>query len=135
MASMLENVLHELGRPRRVSHLTVGRTVSLNWNRSIKMRKGIPIEAIQVESLFDCDQMPIEEGKYLLAQADAILAYDVMSEVEVLVFGNDAVLDAALSDGKQDLRVLQVAIDEDSDELDRLLALVLVVKGYHDYEW
>ena len=63
-----------------------------------------------------------------------ILAVDVMTQGEALVYGREALEQIAEGDASSELLVLRIAIDAETDELERLIALVQTIKGHHDYQ-
>jgi hypothetical protein len=96
------------------------------------MDKTIPIDALfdssGVKLNPDCDPRPA------LQQAQLILGVDVTTGREFLVYGRKT-LEKIIRTGKgRQVRTLKVSLDQETDELERLLALVTVVKGRHDYE-
>jgi hypothetical protein len=70
----------------------------------------------------------------LVASADVILGVDIDSDHEFVVYGRDR-LRRVIGSGESEMaRVLRIELDQESDELEKLIALVQVVKGSHDYE-
>jgi hypothetical protein len=69
----------------------------------------------------------------ILLGADVVYGRDVMTGNEFLVFGRDALEQTRA--GKPDiLRTLAIEIDQATDELEMLIALMRVQKGRDDYE-
>ena len=64
-----------------------------------------------------------------------VLAVDVMSRRELLVYGEVALFPVELAGLVADLVVLAVELDLDTPEVDALAALVELVKGDHDLPW
>jgi len=102
------------------------------------MKDGIPLEAF-----FSSDEKELRpnvsdnfDARAILKAADLIFGVDVMSEKEMLVFGKKKLEQIIRKGTAKSLEVLRVLIDgdESSDELEKLIALVQTVKGYHDYE-
>jgi hypothetical protein len=63
-----------------------------------------------------------------------IFGVDVMTEHQFLVYGRD-VLKEIMDTGKgRSLRVLRIGLDQETEELEKLLALVELVRGRHDYQ-
>ena len=90
---------------------------------------------VTLESLFASDGInPNEDidASDLLAEADVIVARDVMSLHETLVYGRDTVERIAAGE-ELPAQLLKVDIDFETDDLEKLLALVQVAKGHHDY--
>ncbi len=91
----------------------------------------IPLEAIfAADSLSpnpECDPRP------MLGKADVILGVDVMSGHEFLVYGRRALEEIVATGQSRKLAVVRIGIDQETDELEKLLALVSVMKGGFDY--
>jgi hypothetical protein len=64
-----------------------------------------------------------------LAQADVIIALDVASQNEWVVFGRDALQQLAKAGRAEAGRLLVVKLDHGAGDLDRLAALVQSLKG------
>jgi len=71
----------------------------------------------------------------LVGRADLVLAVDVMTRAELLVYGQAALFPVEFAGRAADLAVLAVEVDHDTDEVDALAALVEFVKGDHDLPW
>ena len=97
------------------------------------------MDTISIHALFHTDGInPNESGpidpRRIMDSADVIIAVDVMSRRESLVFGRQVLASIVRENIARGVRVLRVELDMDTDELERLLALTLVVKGSHDYD-
>jgi hypothetical protein len=92
----------------------------------------IPINALFGESLEPNTSLPFHPGQFL-AEADVIFGVNVMEDRNFLVYGRKAIEEIALTGKKKDLRVVRIALDQETDELEKLIALVTVIKGKHDY--
>ena len=97
------------------------------YPRSSTGLQGVPVDALLNSRLGSA------EG--LVASADVVIAVDVMTRVEVLVFGQAALFPVEFGGAHASLLVLAVDLDLDSDEVDALAALVEFVKGDHDLPW
>ena len=71
----------------------------------------------------------------VVARAQVVLAVDVMSRRELLVYGQTALFPVEFAGQAADLAVLAVELDHDTAEVDALAALVALVKGDHDLPW
>ena len=71
----------------------------------------------------------------LVGRADLVLAVDVMTRQELLVYGQAALFPVEFGGLAADLAVLAVELDLDTSEVDTLAALVELVKGDHDLPW
>lgn len=67
--------------------------------------------------------------------AELIIAVDVMSGDQILVYGEVALFPTEFADLSAVFVVLVVELDFDSEELDALGALVELTKGDHDLPW
>lgn len=68
----------------------------------------------------------------VVARAQVVLAVDVMSRRELLVYGQAALFPVEFAG---QAAVLAVELDHDTSEVDALAALVELVKGDHDLPW
>ena len=94
-------------------------------------RKVIPIAA-----LFDEGVGPnrANDLRPALAAADVIVGVDVMSEREFLVFGRKTLQDSLASGSPIAVPAMYISLDQDTDELEQLIAAVRAIKGYDDYQ-
>jgi len=69
----------------------------------------------------------------LIASADAILGVDVDSGHEFVVYGREFLKGVAAGGEPEPARLLRIELDLDTDDLERLVALVTVLRGRHDY--
>jgi hypothetical protein len=99
----------------------------------------LPGAAIPIEALLGSDDdtpnlQPGFDARQIIHAADVILAMDVMTRGTFIVYGREFLKE--LSDGKGDRQlsaIVKVELDQDSDELAKLLRLVEGVKGRHEY--
>lgn len=70
----------------------------------------------------------------LLNEADIVFGVDRMSGREFLVYGADALRHVIDTGKSMSLYLLFIELDHETDDLERLLALMEVVKGKHDYQ-
>jgi hypothetical protein len=91
---------------------------------------------IPVNALFDDYTGPnlSKDPRKAFADAQVIFGVDVMSQREFLVYGRKALEEIVKSGKTQMLSTIHVAIDQETDELEKLVALVHVVKGHDDYQ-
>lgn len=71
----------------------------------------------------------------IVASADLVIAVDVMTKRQILVFGEVAMFPVEFGGISQVFQVLAVELDLDTDEVDTLATLVEFVKGDHDLPW
>jgi hypothetical protein len=93
-------------------------------------------ERIPIDALFDEGTGPnlSADPRGELRDAEVIRGVDWTTQNEFLVFGRDTMERIVRSGAPEPCRVLQIGLDQDTDELEKLLALVQVVKGRHDYQ-
>ena len=111
--------------------------ISTDWSiprggsRQTDRKHPIPIAA-----LFDEGAGPnlSSDPRKLLADAAVIMGVDVMSQREFLVYGRKTLEQIVRSGATQRVPVVDVALDQETDELEKLLALVTVLKGHDDYQ-
>src|SRR5688572_6977358 len=92
-------------------------------------------DIVPIAALFSEGRDPIAADEYarLLAVADLIFGVDVMSEKQFLVFGRLSLEDLIGTGESHILRVVNVGLNHDAPEIERLLSLVQDIKGHHDY--
>lgn len=94
-------------------------------------------EAVPLAAFFDeTGTRPNPETVAPLAQlteADVVFAVDVMTQRPFLVYGREVLTKIATSGVTARHAVLAIAVDVETDELERLIALLVTVKGRHDY--
>jgi hypothetical protein len=92
-------------------------------------------DVIPIAALFDHALGPnlADDPRGLLQSADVIVAVDVMSQAEALIYGREALTRISKSREADELGVMKVGLDVETDELERLIALVRVIKGHDDY--
>jgi len=89
-----------------------------------------------IEALFSSEGMnpnPDIDANGLMSEADVIFGVDVMTCNRFLVYGRDALKRIARIGLSEDLAVVVIELDQESEELEKLIALVEVLKGKHDY--
>ena len=91
----------------------------------------VPIDALfglhGLEPNVDADPEP------MLQSADIITGVDVMSGHEFLVYGRQTLERIATGTADEVVNVLRIALDQETGELESLVAVVKYVKGRHDY--
>lgn len=94
----------------------------------------LPIHALFAEDDIGPNESLAPHPADVVASADVVLAQDVMTGRQALVYGRSVLEAIAASRQADELAVLVVELDMDTDELERLIALVRVVKGHDDYQ-
>jgi hypothetical protein len=92
--------------------------------------------AVPIHALFDETGLrpnSVADPRPALHSAEVVVGVDVMSGNQFLVYGREALSKAARGGSKKGLRVLRVELDQETQELELLCALVHVVKGRHEY--
>ncbi len=93
------------------------------------------MNVIPIDALFNEELGPNEsdDPREALQEAEVILAVDVMTQKEAVVFGKELLQEIASGKNAASVAMLRIGLDIETDELEKLLALVQVMKGYHDY--
>ncbi len=73
------------------------------------------------------------ESRRMLAAADLIFGIDVISRKQTIVYGRSSLEELLHTGHSGILGVLNVGVDQQSEEIDKLATLVQDVKGHHDY--
>ncbi len=92
-------------------------------------------DIVPIEVLFGAGPDPNAEAEYrrLLADADLIFGVDVLSEKQFILFGRLS-LEELLDTGESNiLGVVNVGLDQETTEIEKLATLVQDIKGHHDY--
>jgi hypothetical protein len=94
------------------------------------------VRKISVNALFGNRYGPNHEinAHRIMNEAELIFGTDVMSGRAFLVYGRDLLQEIANSGATRNLSVVAVELDQDTDELETLIALVQVLKGKDDYQ-
>jgi hypothetical protein len=91
----------------------------------------VPIDALfglhGLEPNVDADPEP------MVRSADIITGVDVMSGHEFLVYGRQTLERIATGTADEVVNVPRIALDQETGELESLVAVVKYVKGRHDY--
>jgi hypothetical protein len=93
-------------------------------------------ETISIHALFASDGInPNLESdpRGMLDGADLIFGVDTMSHREFLVYGRDSLQEVVKSGRARQMSVVRIELDQDTTELELLIALVRVMKGKDDY--
>jgi len=93
----------------------------------------IPIHALFAEDNINPNEELACDPSELMAAVEVVFAVDVMSGGRALVYGKDVLEDIVATGQSRPVQVLGVELDMETDELERLVALVRVVKGHDDY--
>jgi len=96
----------------------------------LKHQDIVPIEILFGEG---SDPDAEVESRQLLAIADLIFGVDVMSGKQLLVFGRSTLEELVRTGQSNILGVVNVGLDQDAMEIEKLATLVQHIKGYHDY--
>jgi hypothetical protein len=97
--------------------------------------RAISIHALLAEDGVSPNVQPDFDARQILQAADVILGMDVMTRGTFIVYGRDFL--ANVSDARKDAQIaalIKVELDQDSDELAKLLSLVDNVKGRHEFQ-
>ena len=90
-------------------------------------------DIIPIEDFFR-DTNLMESGKYmqLLADADLIFAVDKLSGKQSVVYGRTSLEELVRCGQCNILGVVNIAVDEETADLEKLAAIVQEIKGFHD---
>jgi len=93
-------------------------------------------DVIPIAALFGmgCEPNTEVDPRQALHSAELIFGVDVMSQRQFLVYGRDALQEIVTSGKAHPMQVLMIGLDQESDELEKLIALVRVIKGKDDYK-
>ena len=92
---------------------------------------------IPFNALFAADGInpnPEWDPRPVVYSADLIFGVDVMSRKQFLVYGQPTLRRIIKTGKSEHCRVLRIELDRETDELERLCAVVQAVKGRHDYQ-
>ncbi len=92
-------------------------------------------DCISIDALFDesgTGPNLSADPRPLLNSADVVFGVDRMSGRRFLVYGVDALRHVIQTDKPRRFQVVRIELDQETDDLERLLALMEVVKGKHD---
>jgi hypothetical protein len=95
----------------------------------------IPI--VPLEAFFDLNGVGpnrSHDPKPELIAAEIILGVDVMTQNEFLVYGRERLGQILMGNEDVEVTVLRIGVDQETEELEKLTAMVEVVKGRHDYQ-
>ena len=92
-------------------------------------------DIVPIEALFGEGRDPNAELEYrrLLAVADLIFGIDAISGKQSIVFGRLSLEELVRTGESQILRVVNVGLDQETTEIEKLATLVQDIKGHHDY--
>jgi hypothetical protein len=92
-------------------------------------------DIIPIEALFGEGRDPPAEIEFrrLLADADLVFGVDVMSGKQSIVFGRLALEELVRNGQSNILGVVNVGLDQETMEIEKLATLVQDIKGHHDY--
>lgn len=90
---------------------------------------------IPIDALFDEGMSPnlSSDPRKAFNDANVIIGHDWMTGNEFVVFGRQKLEKIAISGETEMCRFLRIGLDQDTDDLEKLIALVTVIKGSHDY--
>jgi hypothetical protein len=92
---------------------------------------------IPINSLFDTSGVAPNletDPRQELKDAEVIFGVDVMTRDQFLLYGRPTLKRISEGGESRSVKVMRIELDQDSDDLERILALMEVVKGRHDYQ-
>jgi len=92
-------------------------------------------DIVPIEVLFGEGRDPNAEVEYrrLLADADLVFGVDVVHGKQLIVFGRLTLEELVRTGQSNILGVVNVGIDQETMEIEKLATLVQDIKGHHDY--
>jgi hypothetical protein len=96
---------------------------------------GTPLKWITIESLFDGGERP-NLGKHpweIIENAQVVIGRDIANQNEFLVYGRKRLEDMIGAGGHGKVRIVGVELNQETNQLEELIAVVQTVKGSHDY--
>ena len=92
-------------------------------------------DIVPIEALFGDGRDPSAEVDYrrLLADADLIFGIDAMSGKQFILFGRLSLEKLVRTGQSNTLGVVNVGLDQETTEIEKLATLVQDIKGHHDY--
>jgi hypothetical protein len=96
-------------------------------------KKGVPLESFFAAENQPGEMRPNPAMTATLNAAQVIFGIDVMTRNEFLVYGRKALEKIQRTGKSKPLAVLYIEVDQEGDELEKLCAMVEVVKGRCDY--
>jgi len=96
--------------------------------------RSFPIDAFLAADGINPNVQPEFDARRLILAADVILGMDVMTRNTFIVIGREFLKEIA--DGARDSQlslILKIELDEQTDELARLVSLVESIRGGHEY--
>jgi len=95
----------------------------------------IPIEALLGSDDVTPNVQPGFDAREIIQAADVILGMDVMTRGTFIVYGRQFLKELSDGERNQELTALvKIELDQDSNELEKLLRLVETVKGRHEFD-
>jgi hypothetical protein len=92
---------------------------------------------IPINALFDETRTKpnlAADPRRMLHKADIVFGVDIMSGREFLVYGRETLQRIVQTNTTEECTVIKIGIDQETEELELLAALMRVVKGRDDYE-
>ena len=92
-------------------------------------------DIVPIDALFGEGRDPHAEADYkrLLADADLVFGVDVMSGKQFILFGTLSLEELVRTGQSNILGVVNVGVDQETMEIEKLATLVQDIKGHHDY--
>ena len=100
---------------------------------------GLDIRTIPIDALFASDGInPNKSADFdpraTIMAADVILGVDVMSGHEFLLYGYDALQQIVRANRTEALKIVRIALDQATYELEQIGALITILRGHCDYD-
>ena len=98
------------------------------------MESYIPIDALFAHDGINPHGSTGNQPRDLIEAADVIFSYDGATKERALIFGRKMLEETEASEDERELSIVVIQLDQEIGDMDRLLAFVHVLKGYHDYD-
>ncbi len=97
--------------------------------------RSIPVDALLATDGTGPNVQPEFDARHIIQAADVILGIDVMSRNTFIVFGREFLKGIVEGGGSsRHSAIVKIELDEQTDELTRLVNLVESIRGRHEYE-
>lgn len=120
--------------PSTIRPIPAAPAVGISFLGTIEL--GTPLKWITIESLFDEGEQP-SLGNHpwgVIENAQVVLGRDIANQNEFLIYGRKFLEDMIGAGGHGKARIVGVELDQETPQLEKLIAVVQTVKGSHDYK-
>jgi hypothetical protein len=90
-------------------------------------------DPLPLEAFFGENDQVNPAARDLIVQADLVIGVDIMTGQEYVVYGKATLKRISESGQAEDVRILRIALDAQTEDLDKLCGLVMLLRGRFDY--